>query len=783
MSIAGFDPQILQDFLTESGELLDRLENDLVTLEQSPGDPELINQVFRALHTIKGSASFLALTNLVKIAHAAESALNAARNAVVKIDGAMMNLLLAAVDTIKGHMGQLRAEDFNLKTPDQAVVEALSELGLGRQPAANATNGASPRASSSPDAAGNSSAAETGADLRPIDLAGARGDLFEFFLTDFAQTVERLHTLSRGLGAEAERTDAGARMAATAEELIKSIEFFEISTATRLAELLHRIGTSAGRLSEPAQSQVMPRVAAILELLKDQHQALSQKSHRVESLDTLEDRIGELLGGHPVPAEAMVPAGASAMAVLAIDQVRAGASAAQPASAAPTPASAGSASPDHAPEPIKAPSRPVPSEPADVHANPATAGHPAGGAKSAAAAEQTIRVEVGRLESLMNLVGELVLQKNRVSAVGRKLTASGSLPAEMIEAVSMAHSGLDRVTSDIQNAVMRTRMQPLEKILGKYPRLIRDLAQKTGKKIELVIEGADTELDKSVLEELGDPLVHLLRNAADHGIEPPADRANKGKPEHGTIRIAAAQAGNHVEVVVQDDGRGLMKAKIAKKAVERGLVTAEQASSMSDREIFAFIFAAGFSTADVVSDLSGRGVGMDVVRTNIEKVKGTIDVASTEGKGCIITIKIPLTVAIMQAMMVSIGGEQYAVPLDSVLEIVRPEEGSISSIREQPVMRLRDTVLPLVSGGAVFGSRETRPEPFAVVVEDHHTRVGILVSALIGQQEVVIKRLDGLAERAHGPVSGATVRDDGGVSLIVDVPGLIRLARGSGVGR
>jgi two-component system, chemotaxis family, sensor kinase CheA len=766
VSIAGFDPQILQDFLTESGELLDRLESDLVTLEHSPADPELINQVFRALHTIKGSASFLALTNLVKIAHAAESALNAARNTVVKIDGTMMNLLLAAVDTIKGHMAQLRAEDFDLKAPDARVVEALTEIGLGRTPASTPTavttpadnEAASVQASILADSNANQS-------LQPIELGGARGDLYEFFLTDFGQTLERFKSQVVALEDASQRAEAGAGLAAAAEELAKSIEFFGVSTAMRLAEMLVKIGRGAARLDDASLMQVLPRTRAILALLDDQLAALSKKQHRLESIDELAERIEDALGGHFVSGEGLQARGATVEQVLAIDGVREAASPAA-TTTADTQANA----------PVKPPSRPVPSEPADHQAAPAAAG--TASKTSVAAAEQTIRVEVGRLESLMNLVGELVLQKNRVSAMGRKLASSGELHSEMVEAVTMATSGLDRVTSDIQNAVMRTRMQPLEKILSKYPRLIRDLAQKTNKKIELVVEGAETELDKSVLEELGDPLVHLLRNAADHGIEMPAERVAKGKPEHGTIRIAAAQAGNHVEVVVQDDGRGLMKEKIAKKAIERGLATPELVGQMSDREIFAFIFAAGFSTAEVVSDLSGRGVGMDVVRTNIEKVKGTIEITSVEGHGCTLTIKIPLTVAIMQAMMVAIGSEQYAVPLDSILEIVKPDAATLTSIRQRPVMRLRDTVLPLVSGARVFGSVEGKPEPFAVVVEDHHTRVGILVSALIGQQEVVIKRLDGLEDRERGPISGATVRDDGGVSLIVDVPGLIRKARG-----
>jgi two-component system chemotaxis sensor kinase CheA len=326
-------------------------------------------------------------------------------------------------------------------------------------------------------------------------------------------------------------------------------------------------------------------------------------------------------------------------------------------------------------------------------------------------------------------------------------------------------------------------MQPLDKLFGRYPRLIRDLATKTGKQIQLVIEGGDTEVDKSVIEELGDPLVHLIRNSADHGLEGPEERTKAGKSALGTITLRASHEGSHVRVLVMDDGRGLARERIAKKAIERGLTTQEQVSAMSDREVFNFIFEAGFSTAEKVSDLSGRGVGMDVVRTNIQKLKGSIELSSQAGNGTTVAITIPLTVAILQAMMVGVGPEIYAVPLTSILEIVRPQADQVSSIGGHQVMRLRDSVLPLVSAADLFEQPTDRrsEQPFAVVIQSGQKQVGLMVSRLIGQQEVVIKPLDE-GERTTRAVSGATVRDDGGVSLIVDVEQLVRMAQG-GQGR
>ncbi|MFN5956560.1 MAG: chemotaxis protein CheA, partial [Planctomyces sp.] len=380
----------------------------------------------------------------------------------------------------------------------------------------------------------------------------------------------------------------------------------------------------------------------------------------------------------------------------------------------------------------------------------------------------------------LNLVGELVLQKNRVNAMSRHIQAMNLGSQEFREQAGEVSGGLDRVTSDLQLAVMKTRMQPLDKIFGKYPRLIRDLAAKLGKKINLVIEGGETEVDKSVIEQLGDPLIHLMRNSCDHGLESPADRAAAGKSEVGTIRLSASNAGGHVEIRIADDGRGLNTKRISQKAIEKGLYTQAQIDQMSEQELCRIIFLPGFSTAEKISDVSGRGVGMDVVRSNIEKVKGTIDLINDPGKGCTVLIKIPLTVAIMSAMMVGVGPETYAVPLSSIVEIVRPEKDQLASINQSPVMRLRDTVLPLLQAAELFSLPASKRDdaPFAVVLSLSERRVGLMVSRLIGQQEVVIKPLDEELSRtgAGGPVSGATVRDDGGVSLIVDVPRLFELA-------
>lgn len=806
-----FDQEIVQDFLTESGELLEQLDQDLVVLEGTPRDPEMLNRVFRALHTIKGSASFLALTNLVEIAHAAESALNSARAGSVVLNKAAMDLILGAVDVLKKQFGNLRAGE-DLVKADDALVHALAQIGEGRvptmataapavaeakaAPVVSATIEETPARTASAEVtntqsdSGTSAGATSPIERLPLRLDDSKSSLIEFLVADLRETIAQADE-AIGMFRSAERRQSGAsKLSELGESMLKSARFFDFGQMEKLADAIMKVGSEQD-LSEPMMAQLLPRVQGAFELIREQTDGLAYATLVKRPIDGLCASIKTLLTEGRLDERHTLEPGASMERALATDGViveERDEALPSAMSATTTPSAEPTADDESAPAAVSAaptsPVMPTESAPAAASVNTASsAAAPASGAseggesKGAVQADQTIRVEVGRLEALLNLVGELVLQKNRLAAIARNAQSTGIGSHEFHETFTTATGSLDRVTGDIQVAVMRTRMQPLDKLFGRYPRLIRDLARKTGKEIKLVIEGGHTEVDKSVIEELGDPLVHILRNSADHGIEMPEDRVKAGKNASGTITLSASHEGSFVQVKIKDDGKGLSRSRIGKKAIERGLATEQTLAQMSDADVYKFIFAAGFSTAEKVTDLSGRGVGMDVVRTNIEKIKGSVDLESVEGKGTVLTIKIPLTVAILTAMMVRIGTETYAVPLASVVEIVKPEGSQLSSIRGSPVMRLRDEVVPLLNGCDVFELPEHKRDesPFAVILAMGDKRVGLMVTKLIGQQEVVIKPLDEMVDRA-GPVSGATVRDDGGVSLIVDVGRMCRLA-------
>lgn len=392
--------------------------------------------------------------------------------------------------------------------------------------------------------------------------------------------------------------------------------------------------------------------------------------------------------------------------------------------------------------------------------------------------DQTIRVEVKRLDHLMNLIGELVLGKNRLLKIYDDVEERYE-GEKFLEELNQVVSQLSIITTDVQLAVMKTRMQPIAKVFNKFPRVVRDLSRELGKHIELEITGEETELDKSIVEEIGDPIMHMIRNSCDHGIEDPATRAANGKPEKGIVQLKAYNEGNHIVVEITDDGKGLDANGLKAKAIEKNLITEREADQMTDKEAFALIFKPGFSTATKVTNVSGRGVGMDVVKTNIEKLNGVIEIDSELGKGSSFKLKIPLTLAIIQSLLVGTQEEYYAIPLASVLETVRVPIDDIYTIEGKNVLRLRDEVLSLVRLSDVFGVKqvlESGDQTYVVVIGVAESKLGIIVDTLIGQEEIVIKSMGDYLQNIQG-IAGATIRGDGRVTLIIDVGAMMDMAK------
>lgn len=746
---SGVDPSILNDFLTETGELIEGLDTDLVRLESASGDEsrELLNGIFRALHTVKGAAGFLHLTELTTFAHAAEDALNKLRAGEAEITARTLDVLLKSVDVLR-EMHETLGEGGALEPCPREIIEGLHEIGSDGGAGGDESDADGGHEKSEAPGAGAAMAGE-----RPLVLSPAKESLLDMMVVDLSET-------SAQVGKALERARAGERGPAAAqldelfEGLRKTLEFFELDGAVEMIDLGTRHASRLAICIEADAASLLGELGMIWSTLVRLADALGR--HAAIDIDV--ETFFRTSDPEGVIGDACAGAGFAGAVSREGERESDSDGSADRRSAD----GAGSCGPDG-----------VERRTGDRR-NAGSAGGSSGeDGHGASVAAQTIRVEVGRLESLMSLVGQLVLTKNRFLALSRRLREV-ELPSQLNSDTLTAATELDRLTAQLQMGVMRTRMQPLAKLFDRYPRVIRDIARATGKRINLEIVGKETEVDKSVLELLADPLVHMLRNSADHGIESTEARLKAGKSPDGTIVVEAEHRGSHVRVLVRDDGKGIDPRVIGRKAVEKGLVSEEDLATMGDEQIIQFIFAAGFSTAEQITDLSGRGVGMDVVRASVARMGGSVSVSSRVGEGSVVEILIPLTVAIMPAMVVGVVQQFFCVPLQTIVEIVKPEEVGSHSLVGQAVMKLREEVIPLIDLGHALGcTRKPEARRFAVVTDAGGRRVALLVDCLVGQQEIVIRPLDDECVQG-GPFSGATIREEGDVSLIVDVNEVVR---------
>ena len=704
------DDEILQDFLVEAWELLEQLGEQLVDLERAPQDYDLLNAVFRSFHTIKGGAGFLNVQALVEICHHAEDVFNVLRQGERQIDAHLMDTVLRVLDIVNDMMADLRAAS-EPQPADPQVIEELKRYAVpdtGETPAETTAAASEAPAEASADQVDQDfekmlAGAEQGSAPQQESANVSVGGGDEITEEEFEALLDQMQGGDTVVEAKAE---AASQTAASSSDEISDDEF------ENLLDQMHGKGQGPKATGQADASAAIakPPAADADNITDDEFEAL---------LDNLQGKA--------------------------------------------QPESAPAASASQAAKPVAAEAAPAPAPKAAPAANKRAAAKE----NSGQAAETTVRVDTRRLDDIMNMVGELVLVRNRLATL-RSVIAD--------EEVAKAVANLDLVTADLQNSVMKTRMQPIKKVFGRFPRVVRDLARSLKKEVSLELQGEETDLDKNLVEALADPLVHLVRNAVDHGVESPEEREKVGKPRCGTVVLAAEQEGDHILLSIEDDGKGMDPDAIRRSAVEKGVLDEDMAARLDDRECFNLIFAPGFSTKTEISDVSGRGVGMDVVKTRITQLNGSIDINSVKGRGSRLEIKVPLTLAIMPTLNVMLGNQIFALPLSSVNEIFNLEAARTNIVDGQLSVIVRNRAIPLfylrewlVSGA----DRYERPEEGYVVVVTVGTQyVGCVVDQLIGQEEVVIKPLGALLQGTPG-LAGATITGNGRIALIVDLPGLM----------
>lgn len=749
------DEEILQDFLVEAGEILEQLSEQLVELENRPDDMDLLNAIFRGFHTVKGGAGFLQLDALVACCHIAENVFDILRKGERTVTSELMDVVLQALDTVNSMFDQVREQQE--PTPaDPALLEALAQLA---QPASaeEATVAAAPQSEPDPEPA---PAAEP--ETAPAAGAADDGDITD---DEFEQLLDALHGDGGSPSAQPAIPEKPAAAAADSDEITD--DEFEA-----LLDQLHGSGNApaAAAPAAPAASAAKDASASD-DISDDEFEALLDELHGKGSAP------GQQAAGEAGAGDSSAAAGSDNITddefEALLDQLHgkgsAPGAAAESAGAVTSPKPAAPAAKAEAPkaEAPKPAAKPAAAPAAKAPAAPA-ASKPASAAEAPAAVETTVRVDTARLDEIMNMVGELVLVRNRLVRLG---VSSGD------EELGKAVANLDVVTADLQMSVMKTRMQPIKKVFGRFPRVVRDLARNLKKEINLELIGEETDLDKNLVEALADPLVHLVRNSVDHGIEMPDEREAAGKSRTGKVVLSAQQEGDHILLTIVDDGKGMDPEVLRAKAVEKGMMEKDAADRLSDTECFNLILAPGFSTKTEISDVSGRGVGMDVVKTKISQLNGTINIESTKGQGSRIAIKVPLTLAIMPTLMVMLSDQAFALPLVSVNEIYSLDLSRTNVVDGQEVIIVRDKALPLfyLKRWLMPGVEDTSDHSAAsvVIVSVGTQRVGFVVDQLVGQEEVVIKPLGRMLQGTAG-MAGATITGDGRIALILDIPSLLK---------
>ncbi len=784
------DEEILQDFLVEAGEILEQLGEQLIEMEQRPNDADLLNAIFRGFHTVKGGAGFLQLTPLVDCCHVAENVFDILRNNQRTVSTELMDYVLQALDAVNDMFAQVSAGEMP-EPADPALIEALHYYA---KPQSEDDVSAAPAASSEPvaeePAAGAPVPEETiSEEALPEETAPAAeqsvsevgepgSDITD---SEYEELLDALNPQTPDQSAQAaaskntpESTQTTAPTPSSSSDDVDLFGGDDSSSASDTDEItedefealldqLHGKGKFGGAEDEPpkAPEASTPEPTAAVsssneldgdEITDDEFEALLDNLHGKGKFTGAVDNESE---SESKPAAAPKPAESK-------EPKKVPEPPKPPETSKPAPAPAAAPKPSTPNEAIQ-PAAKAPPAPAAAPRAPAAGEKPG----TAVAQEATVRVDTKRLDDIMNMVGELVLVRNRLVRLGGQYNDEG---------LQKAVANLDVVTADLQTSVMKTRMQPIKKVFGRFPRVVRDLARNLKKEVNLELIGEETDLDKNLVEALADPLVHLVRNSVDHGVESPDVRESKGKPRTGKIVLSAQQEGDHILLTIEDDGAGMDAEKLKGIAVERGVMDQDSADRLSPKECFNLIFAPGFSTKTEISDVSGRGVGMDVVKTKISQLNGTVDIESELDKGTRMLIKVPLTLAIMPTLMVVLGEQAFALPLVNVNEIFHLDISKTNVVDGKEVVVVRGKPLPLFhlkSWLVPQSEHELSSSAHVVVVSVGTQRVGFVVDQLVGQEEVVIKPLGRMLHGTPG-MSGATITGDGRIALILDVPSMLK---------
>lgn len=711
--------QYLEIFLDETSEHLQSLSDQLMILENEPENEDTINEIFRAAHSLKGMAGTMGYKRMQNLTHDMENVFSEVRNGKMKVSSHLIDVLFQALDALEEYKNTIQETQDEGTNDNEAIIKELQQIldeGTGA-----GESGAKPEAEK-PKKTEASEKAPDAAESAEEDAGDAKWKSVKLQEHEVSVIKEAISKGMHVYGCTVYIQETCILKAARAFLVFKALEelgeiVMSVPSAQDIEDERFEFDFSIFVITESSYDQVKNAIMGVSEI--------------------------DHASGEEILADSAILSGGE-------DESQAADTAADE-------------------EKPSAETAPVP---AQQSAAPATT-QASGGKKNAGAGKpvvnRTVRVDIEKLDVLMNLVSELIIAKNSIVSFSNAVNEGTSGFNEQIEY-------LESVTTNLHESVMKVRMVPIESVVNKFPRMIRDLSKKLGKKMELFMTGEETELDRTVVDEIGDPLMHLLRNSADHGLETNEVRVQRGKPEVGSIFLDAYQDGNNVVIEVRDDGNGIDVEAVKAKAIERGTITPEQAENMTDKEIIDLLFLPSFSTAKVVSDVSGRGVGLDVVKSKIEALGGDVSVKTKLGEGSTFSIRLPLTLAIIQALMVSVGGEKYAISLGSIQTIENISNEDIKFVEAKEVIHLRGSVIPLVRLDQILGVESTKDpdgDLIVAIVKKGDALAGLVVDELLGQQEIVIKSLGKYINCSSRLISGATILGDGEVALIIDANVLI----------